>query len=157
MIIFGMDPGFTGGIAALDTDTGMLEVVDMPVFDNKQGKKIINTHELHRLLTPQPGTPYMGVIEQVGAMPKQGVSSTFRFGEGYGALQMAVVAHGLTLHYVTPGRWKKHFGLSRDKGVSRSLATQQFPLNAQDFKRVKDDGRAEAAMIALYGQQKLLP
>jgi crossover junction endodeoxyribonuclease RuvC len=59
------------------------------------------------------------------------------------------------LHYVTPAKWKKHFGLNRDKGVSRSKATERFPEYANLFSRVKDDGRAEAALIALYGAEQL--
>lgn len=98
----------------------------------------------------------MAVLEQVHAMPKQGVSSTFRFGQCYGALQMAVVGHGYEVHDVTPQKWKKHFGLSNDKGVSRSVASQRFPQCAELFKRVKDDGRAEAALMALYGAEELL-
>jgi crossover junction endodeoxyribonuclease RuvC len=79
----------------------------------------------------------------------------FRFGETYGATQMAVAAHGMVMQYVPPTTWKKHFKLSRDKGVSRGLATQRFPDCADLFKRVKDDGRAEAALIALYGLETL--
>ena len=77
----------------------------------------------------------------------------FRFGETYGATQMAVAAHKVPIQYVTPAKWKGHFRLNRDKGVSRGLATQRFPDCADLFKRVKDDGRAEAALIALYGKE----
>jgi len=95
----------------------------------------------------------MAFIEQVAAMRGQGVSSMFRFGETYGATQMAVAAHKIPIQYVTPAKWKSHFRLNRDKGVSRGLATQRFPDCADLFKRVKDDGRAEAALIALYGKE----
>lgn len=86
-------------------------------------------------------------------MPKQGVASMFRFGENFGAVQMAVAGHGYEYHYVTPMMWKKHFRLSKNKGASRSLAMQRFPDNADLFSRVKDDGRAEAALIALYAYE----
>jgi len=79
----------------------------------------------------------------------------FRFGQGYGAIQMALAGHKIPTRLVTPSKWKSHFGLSRDKGVSRGLAMQRFPEQAQMFSRVKDDGRAEAALIALYGQEKM--
>ena len=69
---------------------------------------------------------------------------------------MACVGHGYEMHYATPASWKKHFKLSKDKGVSRATASQRFPQNAELFKRVKDDGRAEAALIALYGYEKLI-
>jgi len=94
----------------------------------------------------------MAIIEQVAAMRGQGVTSMFRFGQSYGATQMAVAAHKIPMQFVTPAKWKSYLGLSRDKGVSRSLASQRFPKQADLFKRVKDDGRAEAALLALYGK-----
>jgi len=68
---------------------------------------------------------------------------------------MALAAHRIPVQYVTPSIWKKHFGLSKEKGVSRGFAIQRFPEHAESFQRVKDDGRAEAALIALYGKDKL--
>jgi crossover junction endodeoxyribonuclease RuvC len=155
MLIYGIDPGFTGAIALYWPDTGKLEVHDMPVMKNPKGKTIINPHGVLDILANKGGKS-LAVIEQVGAMPGQGVSSMFRFGEGYGHLQMACAASKLALKYVTPATWKKHFNLSRDKGVSRGVAMQRFPDQAQQFSRVKDDGRAEAALIALYGAEKLI-
>jgi crossover junction endodeoxyribonuclease RuvC len=75
----------------------------------------------------------------------------FRFGQQLGALEMAVAAKGHELRWVTPAKWKAHFGLVADKGVARGLAIQRFPQHAKLFARAKDDGRAEAALIALYG------
>ena len=151
-IIVGIDPGFSGAVAFLWPNM-KLEIHDMPVLKNTKGKTELNLHILHELLTPEGDEPHMAVIEQVAAMRGQGVSSMFRFGETYGATQMAVAAHAMPIHYVTPAKWKGHFKLSRDKGVSRSVAIQRFPKNAADFSRVKDDGRAEAALIALYGKE----
>jgi len=136
-VIVGIDPGFSGAVAFYKSETHWLEVYDMPVLKNAKGKTVLNLQE------------------QVAAMRGQGVSSMFRFGETYGATQMAVAAHAIPIHYVTPAKWKGHFKLSRDKGVSRSVAIQRFPKNAADFSRVKDDGRAEAALIALYGAEML--
>jgi crossover junction endodeoxyribonuclease RuvC len=155
MLIYGIDPGFTGAIALYWPDTGKLEVHDMPVMKNPKGKTIINPHGVLDILANEGGKS-LAVIEQVAAMRGQGVSSMFRFGEGYGHLQMACAASKLPLKYVTPASWKKHFNLSRDKGVSRGVAMQRFPDQAQQFSRVKDDGRAEAALIALYGAEKLV-
>ena len=155
MLIYGIDPGFTGAIALYWPDTGKLEVHDMPVMKNPKGKTIINPHGVLDILANEGGKS-LAVIEQVAAMRGQGVSSMFRFGEGYGHLQMACAASKLPLKYVTPASWKKHFNLSRDKGVSRGVAMQRFPDQAQQFSRVKDDGRAEAALIALYGAEKLI-
>ena len=154
-VIVGIDPGFSGAVAFYKSETHWLEVYDMPVLKNAKGKTVLNLHELHSLLTPEGDEPHTAVIEQVAAMRGQGVSSMFRFGETYGATQMAVAAHAMPIHYVTPAKWKGHFKLSRDKGVSRSVAIQRFPKNAADFSRVKDDGRAEAALIALYGAEML--
>lgn len=75
----------------------------------------------------------------------------FRFGQQVGAIEMAAAAHGHELRYVTPSTWKAHFGLSADKGVARGYAMKRFPALADQLSRVKDDGRAEALLIALYG------
>ena len=151
-VIIGIDPGYSGAVAFLWPKM-KLEIHDMPVLKNAKGKTELNMHILHELLTPEGDEPHMAFIEQVAAMRGQGVSSMFRFGETYGATQMAVAAHKIPIQYVTPAKWKGHFRLNRDKGVSRGLATQRFPDCADLFKRVKDDGRAEAALIALYGKE----
>lgn len=168
MLILGADPGFTGAIAFLDPGTMSLAVHDMPTVAETKGKPVINLIGLATLLRLDPDQQQfygrlMAVIEKVHAMPKQGGSSTFRFGEGYGALQMACAGHGYEMHYATPSVWKKHFGLIFPKDTpgkligdaSRGLAIQRFPQAAQEFSRVKDHGRAEAALIALYGAEVL--
>lgn len=157
MIIIGCDPGLSGAIAALDTLTRTLRVADMPATKDPKGRTVIDPYSLLDLLSPPTGTQCMAVVEHVHAMPKQGVSSSFLFGEVYGALKMAIAAHKIPVHFVTPAIWKKHFGLSSDKGLSRALISNRFPGNAPDFARVKDDGRAEAALLAIYGHEKLLP
>lgn len=151
--IVGIDPGYTGAIAFL-TSSGV-EINDMPVAPNTKGKLELDLFGLGQLLIPSRSGRNIAILEQVSAMPGQGVSSTFRFGEGYGALKMALIGHGYELHLVTPARWKKHFGLSKDKGVSRGLASRRFPKSSHLFTRVKDDGRAEAALIALYGAENI--
>tara|TARA_R110000796_G_scaffold168721_1_gene285657 strand:- start:1121 stop:1597 length:477 start_codon:yes stop_codon:yes gene_type:complete len=158
MVIYGIDPGFSGAIAIYETGLswGKMRVYDMPIMKSAKGKTILNLSEILNILQPEDPHHNLAVIEQVGAMPNQGVSSTFRFGQGFGQLQMAIAAQKLPVQYVTPQKWKSHFGLSRDKGVSRSVAMQRFPEIADQFKRVKDDGRAEAALIALYGKEKLI-
>lgn len=156
MLILGIDPGYSGAIACLDYETGKLKAVaDMPITKDPKGRTLIDYHGLYELLCP-PHDAVHAVLEHVAARPGQGAPATFRFGQGYGAIQMALAAHKIPTQYVTPAKWKKHFGLSKDKGVSRGLASQRFPLHANEFSRVKDDGRAEAALIALYGKDKLL-
>jgi len=151
-VYIGIDPGFTGAVAFYWPDTNSIEVHDMPVYKNAKGKTELNLYELHEILTPEGDEPHMAIIEQVAAMRGQGVSSMFRFGQSYGATQMAVAAHKIPMQFVTPAKWKGYLGLSKDKGVSRSLASQRFPQQADLFKRAKDDGRAEAALLALYGK-----
>lgn len=156
MLILGIDPGYSGAIACLDTEAGKLKAVaDMPVTKDPKGRAILDYLALFELLCPPDETVH-AILEYVAARPGQGAPATFRFGQGYGAIQMALAAHRIPTQLVTPAKWKKHFGLSTDKGVSRGLATQRFPAHAGEFKRVKDDGRAEAALIALYGKEKLI-
>lgn len=150
-MIVGIDPGFSGAIALLDPDTKELRVHDMPTLPGMKGRTLTDLYSLGKLLIPEPGKRNIAVLEEVHAMPKQGVTSTFRFGENFGALQMAITGHGYEIHLVTPAVWKKFFKLSRDKGVSRGLAMKLFPGDAHLFTRVKDDGRAEAALLARYG------
>jgi len=151
-IYIGIDPGFSGAIAFYAPKENIVSVYDMPVYQNAKGKTEINLYELHDILAPETDEPHMAIIEQVAAMRGQGVTSMFRFGQSYGATQMAVASHKIPMQFVTPAKWKSYLGLSRDKGVSRSLASQRFPKQADLFKRVKDDGRAEAALLALYGK-----
>lgn len=156
MYVIGIDPGFSGALAVLDSMTGtIVSVMDMPVQKNKKGKLELNLHMLFDLLTPPENTQVKAVLEFVAARPGQGAPATFRFGQGYGAVEMALAGHKIPVQYVTPAKWKKHFGLTKDKGVSRGFATQRFPDHAEAFQRVKDDGRAEACLIALYGSEAL--
>ena len=155
MLIYGIDPGFTGAIALYWPDAGKIEVHDMPVMKNPKGKTIINPHGVLDILANEGSGKSLAVIEQVGAMPGQGVSSMFRFGQGLGVVEACAAASKLPLQYVTPAKWKKHFNLTRNKGVSRGLAMQRFPDYASEFSRAKDDGRAEAVLIALYAAETM--
>lgn len=155
MLIYGIDPGFSGAITLYWPTTGDIEVFDMPVMKNPKGKTILNMHGILDILEPEGDGPRVAYIEQVAAMKGQGVSSMFRFGEQFGALQMALAATKTPMHMVTPATWKRHFGLSRDKDVARSLAMNRFPAEASRFGRVKDDGRAEATLIALFGKETM--
>lgn len=155
-IIVGIDPGYQGALAFLDSNTGQLHVEDMPLVQTAQGKTDLNLFRLGTILRPETDDRCIAVIERVHAMPKQGIASAFRFGEGFGAIRMAVTGHGYEIHYVTPGTWKKYFRLSRNKDVSRGLASERFPAAADLFVRKKDNDRAEAALMALYGKEELL-
>lgn len=156
MLIYGIDPGFTGAVSIYDTELDSLIIHDIPVVKSPKGKTLINLPELLLILNNTENQPSLAAIELVNAMPNQGVSSTFRFGQGFGQLQMGIVASKLPIEYVTPRQWKKYFDLTRDKGESRRLAKLCFPNHAHYFKRVKDDGRAEAALIGLYAKENLI-
>lgn len=154
MIVIGIDPGFSGAIALYNPETRWLGIHDMPVSPGPKGKTELLHGALFRILGVEAAEVW---VEQVGAMPGQGVSSMFRFGQTVGAIHMAVAANGHPLRLVTPAKWKAHFRLCKDKGAARGLAAQRFPASAHAFARVRDDGRAEAALIALYGVEITRP
>jgi crossover junction endodeoxyribonuclease RuvC len=89
-------------------------------------------------------------------MPGQGVSSTFKFGVAYGVAQGVIASARIPVYFVSPGKWKRHFGLSADKEEARKRALHRWPGRAELFSRKKDHGRAEAALLALYGADLLL-
>ena len=156
MLIYGCDPGFTGAIALYWTDTGKLEVHDMPVMQNPKGKAIINLHSLLDVLKNEADEKCMCLLELVQSRPGQNSSAVFRFGQNFGQLQMAVAANKLPVQYVTPAKWKKYFGLSKDKNASRAMAMDRFPKQAELFKLAKFDGRAEAALLCLYAAETMV-
>lgn len=147
--ILGVDPGITGGLAFYAPDEPSLVVAeDLPVVGNE-----VDVDTLARRIRQM--APTMAVIERVGAMPGQGVSSTFKFGAAYGAIRAAVAVLEIPTHLVTPAVWKRHFRLSADKEMSRALALRLWP-GVGCFARKKDHGRAEAALIARYGAETIL-
>lgn len=148
--VIGVDPGFSGAIARVTSQWA--DVEDMPTVPGQKGKTELNHSRLFGMLdvSDPPATVW---LEKVGARPGQGVSSMFRFGQQVGAIEMAAAAHGHELRYVTPATWKAYFGLSADKGVARGYAMKRFPALADQLSRVRDDGRAEALLIALYGKE----
>lgn len=148
-VICGIDPGVTGAIAFYVMDVpGRVAVEDVPVAGGE-----ISAPHLASLI--RRFSPSMAVIEKVNAFPGQGVSSVFNFGRSYGDVRGVIGALNIPLHFVSPQKWKKHFGLSSDKDQSRMLAIRMFPNVAEHFKLKKHDGRAEAALIALYGAEVL--
>ena len=150
MTVIGIDPGFSGAIAIYRPEERALTVHDMPVSPGTKGRTELLHGALFDLLDVPPADVW---VEAVGAMPGQGVTSMFRFGQNVGAIHMAVAARRHALRLVTPAKWKAYFGLVKDKGAARGLAAQRFPAQAGLFARVKDDGRAEASLIALYAAE----
>ena len=155
MRILAIDPGMTGAIALLDTEAGAT-VWDMPTMGRGKGsKQRVNAAELVRLCAACHADE--AVIEDVAAMPGQGVTSMFSFGESFGIAQAAIAAAGLPLTRVTPRRWKGAFNLGRDKEQARALAIEQFPDLSADLARKRDNGRAEALLLALWLDRYLNP
>jgi len=149
MITIGVDPGITGAIAILSGDAA--EVHDMPVALVKKGKNEVMAAELSRILDI-PGEVVLW-LEQVHAMPGQGVASSFGFGRSLGVVEGVAAALQIPVHFVTPQKWKKHFKLQRsDKDVSRTIASQLYPQ--AELHRKRDIGRADALLIARYGQDQ---
>lgn len=148
MIVCGIDPGINGAVAFyVSTVPALVSAEDLPIVDGMtDAASLARTIEAMR--------PDLAVIERVGAMPKQGVSSTFRFGQAFGIAIGVVAALGVPVVMVAPARWKKHFGLPADKEASRARALQRWPGRAELFRRKKDHGRAEAALLAAYGVEK---
>lgn len=151
-VILGIDPGLSGALAAISMETGkLLEVHDMPIFSKKGSKKTINEindQDLAFLIGCLD--VHIAVVEQVSAMPGQGVTSMFRLGAAFGTIKGVLAGMGVPFLTVHPAKWKKEMRLSGDKAMSRQLATRTWPENSSSFKRVKDDGRAEAALLAKW-------
>jgi crossover junction endodeoxyribonuclease RuvC len=146
MIVAGIDPGFEGGLAVLNEHRN-LETCLMPTV-GEGTKRRVNASAVATFLTERDVEHV--VIERVGAMPKNGAASMFRFGMGYGQLMGVVAALNYPHEFVTPRKWKGAFGLSKDKEQSRSRILELYPEHAEQFARKKDEGRAEAALIALW-------
>lgn len=144
MILLGIDPGISGAYAFYSTTDGTIHAADAPVVDG-------NLDAVTFAAEIAKWKPDGAIIERVSSMPKQGVASTFKFGVSYGMVQGIVAAQQIPVQFVTPGKWKKHYGLSADKEESRARALQLWPERSELFKRKKDHGRAEAALLALYG------
>ena len=147
--VLGIDPGISGAIAFIPVhDLTRVAVEDVPVAGGE-----INVPELANIIRTY--RPMMAVIERAQAFRGQGVSSTFNYGRSYGDVRGVIGALDIQLHMVAPSTWKRHFKLSADKEQCRMYAIRMFPVVADHFKLKRHHGRAEAALIALYGTQVL--
>jgi crossover junction endodeoxyribonuclease RuvC len=146
-MILGVDPGLTGGIALVTLDGNLQWAEDMPVVD----KDVSATLLFQRLNGLYIKT---AVVERVSSMPGQGVSSVFKFGKGLGQVLGVLCAMEIPIADPTPSQWKREMSLSKDKDLSREVAIKLWPKHAQLFKRKMDNGRAEAALIALWFLRK---
>jgi crossover junction endodeoxyribonuclease RuvC len=150
--IVAVDPGLSGAIAFLTGDA--LTVHDMPTLaSGKDSRKEIDLAALATLLDRDDLAH--AFVERVGAMPGQGVTSMFRFGHAVGVIHGMLGLARVPITLVTPQSWKRAMGVPAAKDGARARASQLMPQHAANWPRVKDDGRAEAAMIALWGAREL--
>jgi crossover junction endodeoxyribonuclease RuvC len=158
MYCIGIDPGFSGAVAVIGD--GEIRIYDAPIAKVKSGRKT------HSEMIPQMMVNILKTyvfrethvfIEKVGVMPGQGIASSGAFMRGYGMWEGVVAALGLPYTLVHPARWKKAMmgDMGKDKDAARLRAAQLFPAAAEGLSRVKDDGRAEALLLAEYGRRTI--
>ena len=152
--IIGIDPGLSGAVAVL-TGSDSLRILDMPtvtVERNGKSKRQVSASELAEIIYTLKSDDCHVFVERVGAVSGQGVTSVFSFGRSFGMIEGILAAFKLPVTYVAPATWVKAIGRGQGKDASRARAMELFPNNQADFKRVKDDGRSDAALIAYWGK-----
>jgi crossover junction endodeoxyribonuclease RuvC len=152
-MILGIDIGVTGGIAVLSASGDLIEVHAMPCLaDGHAGRRVVNGPLLASIVFASHAT--RAFVEHVSARPGEGAVGAFAFGRSRGGvIEGVLAAAGVRCQFLTPPAWKRAVGLppGRDKDVSRAAAIQRWPAKAELFSRKKDDGVAEAALIAIAG------
>lgn len=152
-LILGVDPGLTGAIAFYDPVLKSIHhVSDIPLNPKTN---TIDLYQLSNLINGHSLSTALACVEDPSSMPGQGVVSMFTFGKVCGTINGIVASNNIPLFHVKPSVWKKILGLTSDKNLSRAMASQMFPKQADLFKRKKDDGRAEAALLAFFGTRFL--
>ena len=155
MLIIGIDPGITGSICFFQ-DGKIIDVVEMPNMpEGKKNKKQVNGsqifNEISERIKKLDKKDIKVVIEQVSAMPGQGVTSMFNFGQSFGILKGICSAMQLPMYFVRPAKWKKYFNLiNSEKDASRTRAIEIFPYFSGQLSRKKDSNKADAILIASF-------
>ena len=153
MIIIGIDPGLSGGIAILENNK-VKSLFDMPVMpEGKKNKRQLNSAQLAKLIKDsiKDKSEVSVIVEQVNAMPGQGVTSMFNFGQSFGILKGICSAMQLPMYFVRPTKWKKYFNLiNSEKDASRTKAIEVFPYFSSELSRKKDSNKADAILIASF-------
>ncbi|MDC3106445.1 crossover junction endodeoxyribonuclease [Candidatus Pelagibacter sp.] len=155
MLIIGIDPGISGSICFFENGK-ILEVVEMPTMtDGKKNKRQVNGsqiyNEIKKKINNTEKDDVRVVIEQVAAMPGQGVTSMFNFGQSFGILKGICSAMQLPMYFVRPAKWKKYFGLiNSEKDASRTRAIEMFPYFSSQLSKKKDTNKADAILIASF-------
>jgi len=159
MKIIGIDPGLNGAIAVLQ-DNKVKEIFEVPVMpEGKKNKRQLNSAQLVKLLkdTISENEEIVVVVENVSAMPGQGVTSMFNFGQTFGAIKGICAALGLPIFFVRPAKWKKHFDLiNSSKDASRTKAIEMYPSLSDQLSKKKDVNKSDAILIArFYSETRL--
>ncbi len=155
MFIIGIDPGISGAICFLE-DGKIIDVIEMPsMAEGKKNKKQVNGNQLFNEIKSRLSgineEEVRVVVEHVTAMPGQGVTSMFNFGQSFGVIKGICSAMKLPIHFVRPTKWKKYFNLINTlKDASRSRAIEIFPKVSDKLKRKKDSNKADAILIASF-------
>ena len=152
-MIFGIDPGISGAISILENKK-IIEVYDMPtMIDGKKNKKQVNGSQVANIFKEKidANKEISVVVEHVNAMPGQGVTSMFNFGQSFGVIKGVCSALSLPIHFVRPTKWKKHFNLiNTNKDASRTKVIEIYPEISSKLSRKKDANKADAILIARY-------
>ena len=154
MLIIGIDPGISGSICFFENGK-ILEVIEMPTMtDGKKNKRQVNGSQIYNEILKKTNNSKNNIrviIEQVSAMPGQGVTSMFNFGQSFGILKGICSAMQLPMDFVRPAKWKKYFGLiSSEKDASRTKAIEMFPYFSSQLSKKKDSNKADAILIASF-------
>ena len=155
MLIIGIDPGISGSICFFENGK-ILDVVEMPTMtDGKKNKRQVNGAQIYNEITKRVNQTdkknIRVVIEQVSAMPGQGVTSMFNFGQSFGLLKGICSAMQLPMYFVRPAKWKKYFNLiNSEKDASRTKVIEIFPYFSSNLTKKKDSNKADAILIASY-------
>ena len=155
MLIIGIDPGISGSICFFQ-DGKIIDVVEMPTMtEGKKNKKQVNGSQIFNEISARikrlDNRDIKVVVEQVSAMPGQGVTSMFNFGQSFGILKGICSAMQLPIYFVRPAKWKKYFNLINSaKDASRTRAIEIFPYFSSHLSRKKDSNKADAILIASF-------
>ena len=155
MLIIGIDPGISGSICFLENGK-ILDVLEMPTMaEGKKNKRQVNGSQIYNEISKRINKiekkDIKVIIEQVSAMPGQGVTSMFNFGQSFGILKGICSAMQLPMYFVRPAKWKKYFNLlNSEKDASRTRAIEVFPYFSSQLSKKKDSNKADAILIASF-------
>ena len=159
MKVIGIDPGLSGAIAILENNK-VLSIFDMPIMaEGKKNKRQLNSAQLVNIIkeNTSKSEEIAVVVEQVNAMPGQGVTSMFNFGQTFGAIKGVCAALDLPIFFVRPSKWKKYFELiNSSKDSSRTKVIEMYPSLSAQLSKKKDVNKSDAILIAkFYSETRL--